>query len=66
MRIYRDNDTKDEGTLWFERLTAKNVPHTPTTFMTLGQPVNQNASPKVKIKPSLHGSVLTLCDGHME
>ena len=36
MRIYRDNDTKDEGTLWFERLTAKNVLHTPTTFMTLG------------------------------
>ena len=34
--LYRGNDMKDEGMLWFEQLTIKKVPRVPTTFMTLG------------------------------
>ena len=34
--LYRGNDTKDEGMLWFEQLTIKKVPRVLTIFMTLG------------------------------
>ena len=35
-RIYRGNGTEDEGTLWFEWVTTKNMPRVPTTFMVPG------------------------------
>jgi len=59
VRIYRGNGTKDKGHFRSKQLTIKNVPCIPTTFMTLCYPVNQSASPKVKDRLSLHGSVLT-------
>ena len=56
--IYRGNGTKDEGMLQFEQLTIKNAPHVhlwPQASLSIRAHL-----PKVKIKQSLHGSILTL------
>ena len=55
--LYRGNDTKDEETLCFKRLTTKQMPRTLTTLMTLGQFVRLGMFLRRQIEPSLHGSV---------